>query len=58
MLREVGHDVVSISELYPGISDREVLEIATKEQRAIITFDSDYGELVFFEGVGTVTRTV
>ena len=50
LLRDSGHDVFSISEKNPGISDREVLDIANKENRTIITFDSDYGELVFFDG--------
>ena len=46
-LRELGHDVVSISELSPGISDEEVLRLAHAEDRVIITFDRDFGELVF-----------
>jgi predicted nuclease of predicted toxin-antitoxin system len=46
-LRESGHDIVSVSELSPGISDEQVLRIAHNEQRTIITFDADYGELVF-----------
>ena len=50
-LRESGFDVTSISKESPGISDREVLKRATADNRTIITFDSDYGELVFFEGV-------
>lgn len=30
-----------------GISDREVMEIAMNESRVILTFDRDYGELIF-----------
>ncbi len=47
ILRETGHDVVSITERSPGILDEAVMEIGHTEQRIIITFDRDYGELVF-----------
>jgi predicted nuclease of predicted toxin-antitoxin system len=46
-LRKAGHDVVSITERSPGISDESVMAIAHKEQRILVTFDRDYGELVF-----------
>ncbi|MDZ4786762.1 MAG: DUF5615 family PIN-like protein [bacterium] len=47
-LRRRGHDVVSVAEVAPAISDRQVLKMAETEGRIIITFDSDYGELVYF----------
>lgn len=47
LLRQDGHDVISISESSPGISDEQVLQIAHQQQRIIVTFDSDYGELVY-----------
>jgi len=43
LLRTWGHDVVSVGEKVPGISDREVLELAAREDRVVVTFDSDYG---------------
>ena len=46
-LRDLGHDVISISERSPGMSDEEVLRLAQTEQRVVITFDGDFGELVF-----------
>jgi predicted nuclease of predicted toxin-antitoxin system len=46
-LRKAGYDVVAISENSPGIEDREVLAWALSEQRIILTFDRDYGELVY-----------
>ena len=46
-LREAGHDVYAISEISPGITDAEVMQRAHEQQRIIITFDRDYGELVF-----------
>ena len=50
-LRVGGHDVVSISERPPGISDESVIQIARTENRIIITFDRDYGELLFRRGL-------
>lgn len=49
-LRKAGYDVLSISELHGGIRDEEVIELAIKEERIIVTFDRDYGELVFKKG--------
>jgi len=46
-LRALGHDVLSISESCPGISDDEVLELARSQGRIILTFDRDYGELLY-----------
>lgn len=47
LLREGGYDVASITEDSPGIKDTEVLARAVDEQRIILTFDSDYGELIY-----------
>ena len=46
-LRDNHIDVLSIQENYPGIADSEVLSLAKTLNRTIITFDSDYGELIF-----------
>jgi predicted nuclease of predicted toxin-antitoxin system len=46
-LKEKGFDVVSIGVDFPGISDTEILEMAISESRTILTFDRDYGELIF-----------
>ena len=50
-LRSHGHDVVWIREDSPGIDDRAVLSRATAEGRILITFDKDFGELVFRLGL-------
>ena len=47
ILREKGYDVKAIIEKFPGISDKEVLKIAKNENRIILTFDRDYGKLLF-----------
>lgn len=46
-LRVEGHDIVSIGETTPGIKDRDVLEKAVEQARIVLTFDRDYGELIF-----------
>lgn len=50
-LRLRGHDVLWIREDSPGISDHAVLSRATTEGRVLITFDKDFGELVFRLGL-------
>jgi len=46
-LRQHGHDVVWIRTEAPGISDPEVLHFAQTEERILLTFDKDFGELAF-----------
>jgi len=48
-LKQHGLDVVSVTDVSPGLSDRAVIDLANKEDRAIITFGKDFGELVFRE---------
>ena len=47
LLQKAGHEVISITESSPGISDKKVLDTAKAENLTILTFDSDYGELIF-----------
>ena len=50
-LREQGHDIKHIvDEGLASILDERVLELAITERRIIITFDSDFGELIFRDG--------
>jgi predicted nuclease of predicted toxin-antitoxin system len=46
-LREAGHDVVWIREDARGIHDDKVLQRAQEENRIVVTFDKDFGELAF-----------
>ncbi len=46
-LRHQGHDVVWIRTESPGIADPEVLSRAQAEERILLTFDKDFGELAF-----------
>ena len=47
ILRKENISVTSIQEQNPGISDVEVLKIAVDKSLIILTFDKDYGELIF-----------
>lgn len=49
-LRHAGHDVNWVAESMPGASDRNVLSHAQYEDRLLITFDKDFGELAFRTG--------
>ena len=50
-LRIAGIDVVAVRETMPSASDREVMAYARREGRWIVTFDRNYGDLVFREGL-------
>jgi predicted nuclease of predicted toxin-antitoxin system len=50
-LREAGHDVQWIHEDSPGVDDQTVLARAQRENRILITFDKDFGELAFRSGL-------
>ena len=45
-LRDHGYDVLSVRETYPSEDDINLLELATGEERLLITHDTDFGELV------------
>ena len=47
ILRNNGIDINSIYETNRGITDIAVMEFAKSENRIIITFDKDYGELIY-----------
>lgn len=50
-LRQQRHEVVWIREDSPGISDIQVLDRAQRENRVLITFDKDFGDLAFRFGL-------
>jgi len=49
-LRDAGCDVLSIRQHAPASADDEVLRIAVAQGRILLTFDRDYGELIFGQG--------
>lgn len=48
--RQGGFDLAWIRELDPGATDDDVLARAQAEQRVLVTFDKDFGELAFRRG--------
>ncbi len=50
VLRVAGFDIKLVGMEFAGITDREVMEIAIREERTIVTFDRHYGELIFRHG--------
>jgi len=46
-LRHRGHDVVWVGDHYPGAGDAELLDVAEKENRILLTFDKDFGDIAF-----------
>ncbi|MGK7926452.1 MAG: DUF5615 family PIN-like protein [Spirulina sp.] len=46
-LRELGYNVASCSEDAPEAPDEDVLARAVREERFLLTFDRDYGELIY-----------
>lgn len=57
-LRAQGHDVAWIRLDAPGSSDREVLARAQNENRILITFDKDFGELALKEGLPAASGVI
>lgn len=46
-LASLGHDVVSARDGYSRASDEELLALAHRQERVLVTKDKDFGELVF-----------
>jgi predicted nuclease of predicted toxin-antitoxin system len=46
-LRKNGHEILSICESLPQTADEDILGIAEKDRRIVLTFDKDFGELAF-----------
>lgn len=48
-LREEGHDVRWAAEVLASTGDDVLLDIARREQRVLLSYDLDFGELVYLE---------
>lgn len=46
-LQRLGHDVASVRDRDPRMSDVDILAWAVAENRLVVTQDKDFGELVF-----------
>ena len=49
-LTENGYDARAVRDVNPKADDSEILHLAVKESRMVITMDKDFGELVFNSG--------
>ncbi len=50
LLQQRGVDVVQLPESEQGSPDEWVLQTASTQARTILTFDNDFGELVYYRG--------
>ena len=50
ILREAGHEVEWIAESTPGWSDLALLDRSDLRDAILLTYDSDFGDLVFNQG--------
>lgn len=46
-LRAASHDVLYIAEAAAGLSDTDVIALASREKRLLLTEDKDFGDLIF-----------
>ena len=46
-LRSHGHDVLYVAEAAAGLNDADVITLAMREKRILLTEDKDFGDLVF-----------
>ena len=50
-LETAGHDIVWVRTVAPGSKDEDILALAVREERIILTFDKDFGELAWRTGL-------
>lgn len=58
LLREAGHDVVSIGDDHASLLDSSVIQLANDEERVIITCDNDFGELIYRKDIECRTGVI
>lgn len=46
-LQDLGHQIFSIRQINPKMSDRDILTLALSESAVVITMDKDFGNLVY-----------
>lgn len=57
-LRAEGYDIDWVAESSSGITDEEVIELASRDGRILLTFDKDFGELAFRVGLTAISGIV
>jgi len=51
ILEEAGHDVICAGEWPQDPGDEEILNIAIKDERILVTLDKDFGELAILRAI-------
>lgn len=51
-LRGEGVEIISVLEEFRGLSDEKIMDISSGQRLTIITFDKDFGYLIFKRGIG------
>jgi predicted nuclease of predicted toxin-antitoxin system len=49
-LRKAKHDVLAVAEITPRAADSDVIRLAKKQKRVLLTEDKDFGQLVYASG--------
>jgi predicted nuclease of predicted toxin-antitoxin system len=49
-LRQEGFDVVAVAEIRPRAEDSDVVDLAIRERRILLTEDKDFGQLLYAHG--------
>ena len=57
-LQARGHDIVWIRTAAPRSKDEEILAWAVREERVLLTFDKDFGELAWRIGMPSASGVV
>jgi predicted nuclease of predicted toxin-antitoxin system len=52
-LRENGHNVLAVCEFARRLDDSDVVDLAMREERILMTEDKDFGQLVYARGYGS-----
>lgn len=51
MLKAEGHDITTVRSIDPRMTDDDIVRLAAKEGRMVVTMDRDFGELVYHSGL-------
>jgi len=50
-LKDMGVNITSITEIQIGMDDEEIAKLSQREEAILITFDKDFGEIIFRKSV-------
>ena len=48
-LENLGHDCLVVAKLDPRASDDDIMALARREDRVLVTFDADFSRMIFHE---------